>query len=123
MGIFTIKSGLSVLGDRYKITQQPEGTYYSKQTVQIGAVRYRQCVTIGLCDSGLFLWAQPIFSNNPRLLIPWPDIKVDGPAKIYHNQAVALSIGDPAVGHIRVYKKVYQLMAPYVLEGEVSDDA
>ena len=118
MGIFTRASGLAKLGDHYEIKQQPEGEYFSKQTVQIGAVRYRNCTTIGLCDLGLYLWAKPIFSHNPALLIPWQDIKYTGPAKIYQNRAAALSIGEPPCGTIRVYTKVYQKMEPFLGKGD-----
>ncbi len=118
MGFFAKTSGLDRLADKYAIKQQPEGSYFSKQTIQIGAVRYRKCVTIGLCPSGLYLWPRPIFSKNPAILVPWPDIVNTQPAKIYQNRATELTIGEPRIGAVRVYVDIYRKMEPFLKTGD-----
>ena len=69
--LFSNASGWTALANRYHTTQKPPPENSSTwQTIAVGAVRYRNCVTVACLPEGLYLsvWL------NPALLIPWNEI-------------------------------------------------
>jgi len=75
MQFFAQISGWTRLAELYPATHRSEGQEYTQQTVQVGAVRYRKCMTVGIGSQGLYLWARPILSRYQPVLIPWGEIK------------------------------------------------
>ena len=78
-----------------------------KQTVKVGVVRYRGCVTVNIGTEGLFLWVRPPLGRQGKFLIPWGEIKRVKKGRLYGLQGVCLSIGDPEVGEITVYQGLF----------------
>ena len=91
MGLFGHVSGLPRLVQQYPATEQPEGTERLKQTVKIGAVRYRGCVTVTVSSQGLYLRVQAPLSRYPAVLIPWDEVKGTRQARLYGRRGMRLS--------------------------------
>jgi hypothetical protein len=114
MRFFARASGLTKLAERYPANHQPEGQKYTKQTLQIGAVRFRKSVTVYINPEGLYVWAHPIFSNYPPIFIPWSEVKRTQESSIYGGRAMLLSIGDPQMGTIRVKMGLFRLIETHL---------
>jgi hypothetical protein len=119
MRFFAQMSGLLRLAERYPASQSPEGPALTRQTVQIGPVRYRRCATVQIGPSGLYVWPRPILSKYPAMRIPWGEIQRVQHAWIYVSMgAMLLSIGAPEVGTIRVPMSLFAQMQPYLTARE-----
>jgi hypothetical protein len=114
MGFFAQISGWTRLAEAYPAAHTPVLQPLTKQTVQVGSVRFRRCVTVGIGDWGLYLWARPVFSRYKPILIPWAELSVIGTARIYWSKAALLSVGKPAVATIRLPMSLYRLAKPYL---------
>ncbi len=110
MGIFSKLSGLNKLSDHYHSTNDPSGVCKTKQTVKVGIVRYRRCVTVGIGRDELFLWVSPPLGREWKLLIPWNEIRQVRGAMLYGRQGVHMSIGDPEAGEITMYRELFELL-------------
>ncbi|MBU2690709.1 MAG: hypothetical protein KJ970_07250 [Candidatus Eisenbacteria bacterium] len=99
---------MNKLSEHYHATNDPGDVSQTKQTVKIGVVRYRSCVTVGIGSGGLFLRVSPPLGKECKLLIPWNEIKNVKEAKLYGRQGVHMAIGDPAVGEITIYKELFE---------------
>ncbi len=102
------------LSEYYRATHDPGGGLQTKQTVKLGAVRYRRCVTVSMDVGGLFIWVRPPLGRQRKLLIPWDEIKTVREDRLYGRQAVFMSIGAPEVGKITVYKELFELIRVYL---------
>jgi len=93
-----------------------------RQTVQIGAVRWKRCVSVCVTPEGLHLvmpspgallkvlglmGKQPIF-------IPWTEIVGAEPARLFMLPGYRLIIGSPMVATITVYAELYSIIYPYL---------
>jgi hypothetical protein len=114
MRILAKVSGWTRLAARYPGADPPQGTNYTKQTVQVGAVRYRNCVTVCLSPQGLYLWARPTLSKYPPVLIPWDGIQRVQETRLYWERALQLSVGNPQVATITVRMGLFKLLQPYL---------
>jgi hypothetical protein len=114
MRLFDRFSHLPALITQYATTQDPQGEDLSRQTIQIGAVRYRNCVTVTIDERGLFLCIDTVFKKYPRICIPWKAFKTTQPSRIYARPARQCSIGEPAVGTLRIPESLFRKMGPYL---------
>lgn len=112
--VFRRASGIGRLAERFAAAGPPAGPVYDRQTVQVGAVRWRNCVTIGATPQGLYLALRPAFPRYPPLLVPWSEIKGAQTVRLYWRQAVRLTIGAPEVGSLTVLMPIYSLIYPYL---------
>lgn len=112
--IFARASGLTKIAERFGVTAPPKGLGFDKQTIQVGSVRFRRCVTVHLDEHGFYFWIRVIFSNYPQVLVPWHEIKQCEDTKIYGRRAVAFAVGSPALGMIRVPETLFAQMQPYL---------
>jgi hypothetical protein len=60
------KGGWRRLAAVYSTVNPPAGSIATRETLKIGAVVYKRCVTVGISDEGLYvsIWRK-------TLLIPW----------------------------------------------------
>lgn len=100
-------SDLKKLFEHYRAPHKPAGASLSRQTVKVGIVRYRKCVNVISGTGGLFLWVRPPLGREKQLLIPWDQIKQFSDTRLYGLQGVCMSIGDPQVGAITVYRDLF----------------
>jgi hypothetical protein len=109
------KGSWRALAKRYATDQRPEGQAYSWQTVQIGAVRYRNCTTVIPAPEGLYL-AVSTLPGHPALLLPWKELRHDGEAFLYWRNAPRLRVGDPEVATMIVLPGLFEHLRPYLSE-------
>jgi hypothetical protein len=112
--LFVQASGLTRLIERYPAAQRPEGVEREKQTVKIGAVRYRRCVTINVSSHGLYLWVRPPLSKHPPVLIPWDSVRRICRTRLYGRKAVRLLIVGPQVTPLVVHEGLFKSIRPHL---------
>ncbi len=97
--------GWRQLASAYTTTNVATGQISTRATIQVGAVTYKRCVTLGVADEGLYvtIW-------RTTALIPWNEFKAMGPTTLYWQQVPKFSIGDPIVATMTVPAAVFQAM-------------
>lgn len=113
-GAFGRVSGLNRLAERYPATSRPEGQRLDKQTVQVGAVRYRRCVEVCISPAGLYLWVHPFASRYPPLMIPWGEFGRPQRTMIYWQSAVKMGVGAPPVTTVAFKQGLFAKFKPYL---------
>ena len=99
------RGGWRQLAEVYGTDKPPTGQIVPGQTLQIGAVTYKRCVSLGFADEGLYLtiWRK-------TALIPWTEFKALGQATLYWQKVPMLTVGDPPVATMTVPVAVFQQM-------------
>jgi hypothetical protein len=109
--LFIVKSlggttgGWGKLAEVYGTNNPPTGQVTKRETIQVGAVTYKRCVTLGVADEGLYvsIWRK-------TALIPWTEFKAVGQATLYWQKVPMLTVGDPPVATMTVPVAVFQVM-------------
>lgn len=109
-------SHLDKLAQRYGTTVEPQGLRYTHQTVQIGPVRWRRCVTVVASPQGLYLAISAIFSRFGPLLIPWSELHPLNETIIYWRPAMRLDVGWPPIGQVTLMKDLYTQIQTYLVQ-------
>ena len=107
-------SHLSKIAERYSTCDPPKGETLTKQTLQIGLVRYRKCVTIHMDTQGFYFCVHMVFSKHPQIFIPWKEFRDIQESSIYQKQAKQFSIGEPVVGTVRIPEEIFNKMRSYL---------
>jgi hypothetical protein len=124
--LFAHLSGLDRLVDLYPARTEPlvlrpasagTGAKHTWQTVQVGPVVYRRCVTVHVGSEGLYLCVRPPFRRYPPLFIPWSEVSAVHAATLHWQRALRLSIGRPAVTTITCTGRLLQSIRPHLPEG------
>ncbi len=119
MRLFSALSKFSRIAEHYSTDLPPKGDRFTKQTIQIGAVRYRKCVTIDIDSRGFYFCIHVIFSKHPQVLIPWKDFKDMQETGIYQKRAKQFSIGDPPVGTIAIPEELFHRMKSFLTDDQL----
>jgi hypothetical protein len=109
--LFLVKSlggttgGWRRLAEVYGTANPPTGQITKGETILVGAVTYKRCVTLGVADEGLYvsIWRK-------TSLIPWAEFKAVGQATLYWQTVPMLTVGDPPVATMTVPVAVFQVM-------------
>lgn len=109
--LFIVKSlggttgGWGKLAEVYGTNNPPTGQVTKRETIQVGAVTYKRCITLGVADEGLYvsIWRK-------TALIPWTEFKGIGQATLYWQKVPMLTVGDPPVATMTVPVQVFQVM-------------
>jgi hypothetical protein len=82
---------------------------WRQQSVVIGRVLYRNCMTVGFDSEGLYLHLGfPLSVLGRRaLFVPWPDIKRVEEGRLFWRKAPVLWIGEPPVGTITLPMELF----------------
>jgi hypothetical protein len=85
----------------------------ARQTVMIGPVIYRNSMTVGADESGLFLKPGRLLSLmlKQRLLIPWAEIAKTEPATLFWGKATTMIVGAPAMATITLQATLFEKLA------------
>ncbi len=83
----------------------PPGETVKRQSIQIGAVTYKNCVTLGVTDQGLY-----VSLRQKTVRIPWGEIRAVGQATLFWQKVPMLTVGDPPVATMTVPVAVFQTM-------------
>jgi hypothetical protein len=81
-----------------------------RQTVMIGPVLYRDCMSVGADESGLFLAPGRLLSFvlKQNLRIPWSDIAKTEEARVFWGKGITLIVGAPALATITVKSELFE---------------
>jgi len=104
------------LSEVYATARSPSAQSARGQSIVVGQVLYRRCVTVGIGEAGLYLalgFPLSIF-GKPPLLIPWSEFKQVEKARLFWGEAACLSIGEPLVGTITVPMSVFETFQPWL---------
>ncbi len=109
--LFLVKSlggtrgGWGKLAEVYGSNKPPTGQITKGETIQVGAVTYKRCVTLGVADEGLYvsIWRKTV-------LIPWAEFKAVGQATLYWQKVPILTVGDPPVATMTVPVVMFDVM-------------
>jgi hypothetical protein len=118
---FSAGSGYGELARRFPAPYEPAGRRYDWQHAAVGAVRWRNAATLVFSPEGLYLallprmplLGHPSVNRHPAVLIPWTEIKQMAPTKLYWQQAVTLTIGEPVVAKVTLMQPFLSLVTPY----------
>jgi hypothetical protein len=99
------KGGWGRPRERYSTPNLPAGQIVQRQTVKIGAVTYKRCVTVGIATEGLYLtiWRKTV-------LIPWSEFKGVGQTMLYWQRVPLLTVANPPVATITVQNDLFEIM-------------
>ncbi len=99
------KGGWRRLSGVYSTANLPAGRIAKRETLKIGAVVYKRCVTLGIADEGLYMliW-------RTCILIPWDHFTKIEQATLYWKKVPMLTIGDPTVATITVPRSTFDVM-------------
>jgi hypothetical protein len=107
--------GWTRLSERFPAAFTPEGPVFRKQTIQVGAVAYKNCTTVIPAIPGLYLAVKiPFVSRLAPLLIPWESIRSLREGSLYWKKTVILSIGQPEIGTVTIFMDLYDKIAPFL---------
>ena len=97
------KGGWRRLVAVYSTVNPPAGSIAPRETLKIGAVVYKRCVTVGIADEGLYvsIWRK-------TALIPWDDFRKIEQATLHWKKVPMLTVGDPPVATITVPMPVFR---------------
>ena len=109
--LFLVKSltgatgGWGKLAEVYATANPPTGQITKRETIQVGAVTYKRCVTVGVADEGLYaaIWRKTV-------LIPWSEFKAVEQATLHWQKVPMLTVGNPPVATMAVPLAVFQVI-------------
>jgi hypothetical protein len=87
-----------------------------RQTVRVGAVAYRRCVTLTPTPEGLHMVPTGPFPPGPALLIDWPSLGATRPARLYGRAAVEIFV-PAADSSVIVYADSFAVIARFLSAG------
>lgn len=94
--------GWSRLSEVYATTRQLPTRLLRRQTIVLGQILYRNCVTVGFDDIGLYLapgFPISIFEKR-ALFFPWSEFMRVEEGRLFWSKAAVLTLGEPVVGTI-----------------------
>jgi hypothetical protein len=108
--------GWSRLSAAYATARQMPARLRARQSIVVGQVLYRNCMTMAFDDAGLYLELGFPMSllGRPRLFIPWTEFKRTDEGRLFWRKAALLSLGEPLVGTITVPMELFETFRPAV---------
>jgi hypothetical protein len=124
--VFGRFSGWNKLTQRYGSNTEPQGTKLELQTIKVGVVRWRWCVTVVLSPQGMYLRAATgpaaLLGRLPPVIVPWLEFKKPRKGHLYPGwRAIEMSIGEPELVPITLPSALYQQMIGYLAPPAVLD--
>ena len=116
MRMLSKMSGQAALAERYPATYPPEGPPLTMQNIQIGSIAYRRCASLSCGPGGIYVFIQTLVGNRPAIRIPWSEIALVEPARLYWHRALRLHIGRPTVATITVMGDFVTVITPWLAQ-------
>jgi len=87
-------TGLTVLREKFLVTDQPEGDTFIRQTIRVGELYYRNCVRITITSRGLYIAVSIPFpwSKGERMMIPWDMLSQESVSGLFLWKVVKLNV-------------------------------
>ncbi len=110
------RGGFAMLLRRYSTKMPaPEGALVN-QTAQIGTSSWKQRVTIGISQRGLYLHPKPPLLRYSAIEIPWSHMRFEGAGTLEGIETARVSVVPPAVT-LAVPKEVWDKTEAYPKHG------
>lgn len=107
--------GWTKLAEAFPASGAPAGDLLRRQTVQVGAVVYKNCTAVGVSPAGLYLAVKiPFASRLKPLMIPWEGIQELRTGALHWKKTVILSVGRPEIGTVTVFRDFYEKLRPFL---------
>ncbi len=114
--LLTHLSGWHKLAEKYGYQATFSGKKFSMCTGFVGMVRYKNCLTIGVSQEGLYLNVFFVFRlGYPPLLIPWSDISRFEEKKQWWLTYYLLDVGYPKLTSLKLPARIFTTH-PEILE-------
>lgn len=95
--------GWAQLAARYRDNRREPGATYYFRTGAVGAVNYRSCLVLRVCETGLGISVGfPFRIGHPPLFIPWGEFHSAEVARLLFIPFVEAYVGLPVVATIRL---------------------
>ena len=111
------RRGAAVVLARYITTTKCPDRALPKQSVQIGAAGWRERVTIGLGQRGLYVHLKPLYPPYPPIEIPWSDLRYESESLLFGAAAACLMVvpcGVPLVVPVGIWAEAQAFLRPRV---------
>ncbi len=95
--------GWQNLRNTFATSGAPAGDVRRGQTLQIGAVFYNHCATVGISDEGLY-----VAIAGSTVLIPWGELQSVGRAPLVLKPMQRLAVGKPSVATMGMSSKLFE---------------
>ena len=105
--VFARLSGWNRLAVRYPATNPAPAWTWHGQTIQVGPVRFRNCVSAATTHACLHLRSPALF-GFPALSIPWTELHSPAQVRVYRREAIQLQAGRPPIGAIGLPRELYE---------------
>ncbi len=102
-------SGWKRLAERYPLPHPPPPWTWCGQTLRVGAVRYRRCVSLARTPGGIWISDLKLF-RHPALCLPWPELHSPASCTVYGRPFVRLTVGRPAAATIDLPADLYRVL-------------
>ena len=121
--IFVRLSHLNELAGRFPVERRriKKNPSFLWRTAQIGTVRWRRCLDIGVYEEGLYVEVNQLFNRPLPILIPWSELHFQHETRLYWRPAAALTIGDPTISTIILFREVYEHIQSHLTPPEAKD--
>jgi hypothetical protein len=108
--------GWGALAEAYATSKDTPAGAWTAQTLVVGRILYRNCVTVGAEDAGLYMrLGFPLtLLRRPALLIPWSEFKRLDKGRLYWQESSLLSLGEPEVGTLTVPAALFAKIRPHI---------
>jgi len=92
-------TGWRALAERYKTDREfPEHKRWMQSARMRAGVRFNHALTLGSDAEGIYVgMTLPMFPGNPRLFIPWSDVRVEEPQRLLWLMMRALRLGTDGI--------------------------
>jgi len=84
---------------------------------------YRNAADVCICLQGLYLWVRPFLGSYEPTMIPWSEFREPRGTMLRLQQAVRLTVGDPAVTTVTFTRGLYEKLRPYLSAAESVESA
>jgi hypothetical protein len=111
--------GWDRLTQKFGASIEPQGTQLRGQTIKVGAVRWKNCVSTVLSPQGMYLnlttGPTALLGRLAPVLIPWGEFKNPRPGWLYVGwQAIEMSVGEPEIVTLTFRSTLFQQMTAYI---------
>jgi hypothetical protein len=113
MGLFSRFSGLDKLVKAFPDSAAERQYTHTGQTVEIGAVVYKNCCKVAVSSAGLAIKAR----GNSPLIVPWGQLRFKRTKFLHWTSAYEYEVGEPKIATLSVKAGLQEMIKPFLGPG------